>query len=66
MKTQQHSIAETVKIVQRADDHLDFWMKTWAEWAREFLSVVLSNALMLKLTLRFTTQVSRKSRQGRT
>lgn len=35
VKTQQHSIAETVKIVQRADEHLDFWMKTWAEWARE-------------------------------
>lgn len=40
VKTQQHSIAETVKIVQRADEHLDFWMKTWAEWARKLFELL--------------------------
>lgn len=35
LKTAKHSIAETVKIIQQADEHLDFWMKTWTEWARE-------------------------------
>ncbi|KAK4057893.1 hypothetical protein OIO90_001112 [Microbotryomycetes sp. JL221] len=30
----KQSIAEAVKIVQQADEHLDFWMKTWSEWAK--------------------------------
>ncbi|ORY91577.1 hypothetical protein BCR35DRAFT_70699 [Leucosporidium creatinivorum] len=49
VKTQQHSIAETVKIVQRADEHLDFWMKTWAEWARKLLDSSTHSALELTL-----------------
>ncbi|KAM0788916.1 hypothetical protein ACM66B_002995 [Microbotryomycetes sp. NB124-2] len=30
----KQSITEAIKIVQQADEHLDFWMKTWSEWAK--------------------------------
>ena len=35
LKTQKHSISETVRIVMSAVDHLDLWMKTWEDWARK-------------------------------
>ncbi|KAL8281380.1 hypothetical protein RQP46_006064 [Phenoliferia psychrophenolica] len=34
VKVQKHSIADTVRIVMSAVDHLDLWMKTWEDWAR--------------------------------
>lgn len=30
----RQSIPEAVKIVQQADEHLDYWMKTWSDWAQ--------------------------------
>lgn len=33
IKTRKHSIADTVRIVTGAVDHLGLWMKTWQDWA---------------------------------
>ncbi|KAM0745961.1 hypothetical protein T439DRAFT_146000 [Meredithblackwellia eburnea MCA 4105] len=34
LKTQKHSVADTVRTVVNASGHLDVWMQTWESWAK--------------------------------